>query len=197
MLPFLEIDEELWNPELTRLTLLIDPGRIKRGLRPLEEVGPSMQVGHSYTLIIRSEWKDARGVPLKSEARKTFRVTVPDRAPPDPAMWKITPPVAAARNPLVVTFEQPMDHALAMRLIRVRDEQGRDVPGDVELADEETTWRFTPQKAWVEGRNLLTVNTIIEDLAGNSVGRPFEVDLFDRIDRRVTSEKVSLSFEIK
>ena len=27
-LPFLEIDEELWNQEMTRLTLFIDPGRI-------------------------------------------------------------------------------------------------------------------------------------------------------------------------
>ncbi len=30
-LPFLEIDEELWDPTMTRLTLFIDPGRIKLG----------------------------------------------------------------------------------------------------------------------------------------------------------------------
>ena len=30
-LPFLEIDEELWDPAMMRLTLFIDPGRIKRG----------------------------------------------------------------------------------------------------------------------------------------------------------------------
>ncbi|NIP93248.1 MAG: hypothetical protein GWO24_07240, partial [Akkermansiaceae bacterium] len=32
--PFLELPEELWNPEMTRLTILLDPGRIKRGLLP-------------------------------------------------------------------------------------------------------------------------------------------------------------------
>ncbi len=29
-LPFLELGEELWNPDMTRLTLFIDPGRVKR-----------------------------------------------------------------------------------------------------------------------------------------------------------------------
>src|SRR5262245_25297351 len=42
-LPFLEIDEELWNPTMTRLTLFIDPGRIKRGVLPLEEIGPALE----------------------------------------------------------------------------------------------------------------------------------------------------------
>src|SRR5262249_53983657 len=51
-LPFLELDEELWNPAMTRLTLFIDPGRIKRGVRPLEEIGPALQEGKHYTLVI-------------------------------------------------------------------------------------------------------------------------------------------------
>jgi len=33
-LPFLEIDQELWDPENLRLTILFDPGRIKRGVTP-------------------------------------------------------------------------------------------------------------------------------------------------------------------
>ena len=44
-LPFLELDEELWDPEMTRLTIFIDPGRIKRGVRPLEEIGPALEAG--------------------------------------------------------------------------------------------------------------------------------------------------------
>jgi hypothetical protein len=58
-LPFLELDEELWDPAMKRLTLFIDPGRIKRGVRPLEEVGPSLQEGKRFTLVIDREWKDA------------------------------------------------------------------------------------------------------------------------------------------
>src|SRR5262249_32867051 len=80
-LPFLEIDEELWDPTMTRLTLFIDPGRIKRGVRPLEEVGPSLEAGKSYTLVIGREWRDGVGNPLKQGFEKAFKVAPPDREP--------------------------------------------------------------------------------------------------------------------
>ena len=57
-LPFLEIDEELWNADMTRLTLFLDPGRIKRGVKPLEEIGPALEEGKRYTLTIAREWLD-------------------------------------------------------------------------------------------------------------------------------------------
>jgi hypothetical protein len=41
--PFLELDEELWSNDAARFTLLFDPGRIKRGLKPREEVGPILE----------------------------------------------------------------------------------------------------------------------------------------------------------
>src|SRR6185436_4940440 len=41
--PFLELAEELWDETGTRLTLLIHPGRIKRGLKPIEESGPVLE----------------------------------------------------------------------------------------------------------------------------------------------------------
>ncbi len=47
-LPFLELDQELWDPAGVRLTLFLDPGRIKRGLKPREEVGPSLEEGKHY-----------------------------------------------------------------------------------------------------------------------------------------------------
>lgn len=46
---------------MTRLTLIIDPGRIKRGARPLEELGPALKAGKKYTLAIGREWRDGRG----------------------------------------------------------------------------------------------------------------------------------------
>ncbi|HMJ89060.1 MAG TPA: hypothetical protein VK530_04555, partial [Candidatus Acidoferrum sp.] len=87
-LPFLEIDEELWNPNMTRLTLFIDPGRIKRGVKPLEDIGPALEEGKRYTLVIDESWKDAAGAPLKQRFVKSFRVAAADREPPDTATWK-------------------------------------------------------------------------------------------------------------
>ena len=65
-LPFLELDEELWDPAMTRLTLLIDPGRIKRGVKPLEDIGPVFEAGNSYSLTLDSKCRDAAGHPLRS-----------------------------------------------------------------------------------------------------------------------------------
>ena len=87
-LPFLEIDEELWDDTMTRLTLFIDPGRIKRGVLPLENVGPALEAGKRYSLVIDSAWQDGAGKPLKESFQKLFLVGAPDREPPDPAKWK-------------------------------------------------------------------------------------------------------------
>ena len=44
----------------TRFTLLFDPGRIKRGLKPAQRrVGPVLEEGKSYTLVIDRGWTDA------------------------------------------------------------------------------------------------------------------------------------------
>src|SRR5262249_20228739 len=71
-LPFLELDQELWDAEGQRFTLFFDPGRIKRGLKPREEVGPALEEGKRYTLVIDRAWSDAEGNPLKETHRKTF-----------------------------------------------------------------------------------------------------------------------------
>ncbi|RPH37726.1 MAG: hypothetical protein EHM91_14690, partial [Planctomycetota bacterium] len=70
-LPFLEIGEELWDRAGIRLTLLFDPGRIKRGLKPREDSGPALEEGKSYTLVVDAEWPDAQGRPLREGHRKS------------------------------------------------------------------------------------------------------------------------------
>jgi hypothetical protein len=196
-LPFLEIDEELWNPDMTRLTLFIDPGRIKRGVKPLEEIGPALSEGKRYTLVIDSAWKDGAGSPLKESFHKLFQVGPTDREPPDPSRWKILPPANGTRDELAVTFPEPMDHALAQRMIRVSATSGLRVPGRATLGDEERRWAFLPVEAWRKGAYQLTVQTTIEDLAGNNIGKAFEVDVFDGIQRRLTNSTVTIPFEIR
>ena len=191
-LPFLEIDEELWNPAMTRLTLFLDPGRIKRGVRPLEEVGPALIPDKSYTLTIDADWHDARGVPLKEPFHKTFRVALPDRDPPDPATWKITAPRRDTREALALAFDGSLDQALALRMISVQA-----VPGRTTLREHETRWLFEPDQPWKAGRHEILVQSTIEDLAGNNVGKPFEVDLEETQRPRDSARVISLSFEIQ
>jgi hypothetical protein len=195
--PFLELSEELWDPNGTRFTVLLDPGRIKRGLKPREELGPILEQGKSYTLVIDRDWLDAEGQPLKESFRKTFRAGPPDDRPPDPKDWTIAPPSAGTVGPLVVTFPEPLDHALIGRLIGVRDAAGESVPGKVAVEAGETCWRFTPERRWRADSYRLVIDTALEDLAGNSVGRPFEVDAFEPIRRTVEAETVTRAFRPK
>lgn len=196
-LPFLEIDEELWDDSLTRLTVIIDPGRIKRGVLPLEDVGPALEAGKRYSLVIDNVWKDGTGQPLKESFQKHFLVGPPDREPPDPFKWDIQLPAPGTQNPLVVLFPEPMDNALGHRVIHIIDASGKTVAGQVALTNQERRWSFQPAGPWKRGGHQLVVQTTIEDLAGNNIGKPFDVDLFEGVQRRLTSSSVKLSLRIQ
>jgi hypothetical protein len=192
VLPFLEIDQELWDRDNMRLTVLFDPGRIKRGLLPLKEMGPAIEEGKSYTLVIDREWPDGRGAPLAEPFRKAFRAGPPDREPIDTAKWRVTPPRAGTREPLSIAFGKPLDYALLQHSITIRG-----VTGKIEVARDETEWRFTPEQPW-EGREYqVIVEASLEDLAGNRVGRAFDVDVFNSVTRSVPRETVSVRFRPK
>lgn len=203
-IPFLELDEELWDRQAQRLTVLIDPGRIKRGVRPLEEVGPSLEAGESYVLEIDASWEDARGGPLAETFRKPFRVAPADRASPDPAAWRIAPPRAGTRGPLRVTLDEPLDEGLlhsAMGVERPSAEgsgvEGRGGPGldgSIEVSEGEMVWSFTPREPWSGGEHQLVILSTLEDRAGNSIGKPFEVDVFEPVRQRVEVDVVRRPF---
>jgi hypothetical protein len=190
-LPFLEIDQELWDPANTRLTVLFDPGRIKRGLLPLRESGPNIEEGKLYTLVIGHEWLDANGAPLAADFTKPFRVVEAERAPVDLRQWRISPPKAGTADALIVDFPRPLDFALLQRAIMVDG-----VKGKVEVAHDETQWRFTPDAPWTQGDHRLIVNTKLEDVAGNRVDRSFDVDKFQHITAEIRTETVSIRFRI-
>ena len=191
--PFLELDQELWDRDNQRFTILFDPGRIKRGLASLEEAGPALEAGHTYTLVVSRDWLDGRGAPLVEEFRKTFRVVPADRTPPDPAAWHVTPPRAGTTQPLVIRFPKPLDYALLQHEIEVVP----NVAGTVEVGAGETEWRFTPRQPWPRGDYKMVIRTTLEDLAGNHILRAFDVDTFDPITRKVTAETVSLPLHIR
>jgi hypothetical protein len=187
---FLEIDQELWDPEFRRLTVLFDPGRIKRDLAPNLQMGVPIVEGHKYTLAVDREFLDGHGNPLAEVFRKSFRGGAAERTPPDPATWKIVTPAAGSRNALVVRFPKPLDYALLMRTIGVAG-----VRGTVAVDREETEWVFAPDAPWKSGAHRLAIDTTLEDLAGNRIGRAFDRNEGDRV--RAPEGKVFLPFEIR
>ena len=193
---FLELGEELWDADQQRFTLLFDPGRVKRGLKPREELGPAIVEGRSYSLVVDGAWRDATRTPLNAGARKHFRVGPPDETPIDTAKWELAAPVASSRDPLLLRFGEPLDHSLLERVVRVIGPTGQRIAGTVATGDGEACWQFTPEQPWPAGNYQLTADTTLEDLAGNAIGRPFEVDEFDNVDEQIESKSVLLPFMV-
>jgi hypothetical protein len=175
--PFLELPQELWSPDGTRLTLLFEPGRVKHDLVPREQLGAILISGRTYSLTVDANWPDAQGRLLQAGMRKTFRALPADTRQLASAAWKIETPAAGTREALSVRFPKPLDRAMLERVFGVARSNRSDVVGTIRIADDETRWTFEPSQPWSAGRYVLAVSSRLEDPCGNSISRPFEVDL--------------------
>ncbi len=184
--------EELWDPRFERLTMTLDPGRIKRGLTSNRAMGAPITPGKRYTLVIDRDWLDSRGVPLVEGFRKTFTGGPAERVPPDPKNWKITAPKAGTTDALVVDFPKPMNYALLEKMLRVPS-----VAGTISIGSHETEWRFTPRDPWRAGSYSLAVNTALEDLAGNRIGLAFDIDVFEKVTEHLTTTTMAVPFQVR
>jgi hypothetical protein len=190
--PFVEIDQELWDPSGTRLTILFDPGRIKRGLVDNEASGPPLMPGRTVTIEIDPAWRDATGASLTETFSRTIRVTEPLRDPIDPKAWKVDPPKSES-DPLVIAFGRPLDHALALRTIQIARD-GSTVAGDASLEEKDTRLRFKPSAPWAGGRYTVLIDGILEDIAGNRPGKAFDVDTSDPTQSTSATPSTSIEF---
>ena len=187
--------QELWDPEGRRLTLLLDPGRIKRDLVPNREQGPPLRRGETFELAVDPAWQDAKGAPLVEAHSKTFSVVEADRQSPDPGEWHLSPPSLNTREPLRVHFDEPLDRALSMRMLLVVAGDGQAVPGEPHVEGYDALWSFRPAAPWAVGSYRLLVDPRLEDLAGNAVGRAFEVQ-GGHTDTVEEEDPIELVFEV-
>jgi hypothetical protein len=192
---FLPLDADFWNHDRTRYTVFFDPGRVKRGILPNRQMGRALVAGRRYTLVIARAWRDGHGQPLKEEFRHAFTAAPAIERPLSMADWTIAAPAAGTRDPLSVTFPATLDHGLLQRALGVARD-GAALDGDVTIEPGEACWRFTPRAAWREGRHQLVALEFLEDLAGNRIGRAFEVDDFERTDKTPQPERHVLPFDI-
>ncbi|MEL7461806.1 MAG: hypothetical protein AAFX45_02500 [Pseudomonadota bacterium] len=165
---------DLWSADRTRLTLLLNPGRVKTGLAANLALGRALVAGETYTLQISRFARDAKGCPLARPHRVTFQAVPADVSTPAPQDWKITVPGVGTRTPLTVELDGPVDHlSLAYRL-RVIGPDGAPVPGRIGLDAGETRWQFTPRAPWPGSPHRITIDPQLEDLAGNRPGALFD-----------------------
>jgi hypothetical protein len=189
----LATEYELWDPERRRLTVLLDPARIKRGLVPHRTIGYPLREHTAVTLVVDAEFPDASGRPLRANATRTWNVVGDERRRVVPESWSVTSGPAGTMEPLTVEFDRPLDHGLVSRCLDIVDAAGR-VEGSIEVGPEARSWTFTPASPWRNAHYRLLVDPVLEDVAGNSVQRVFDRDLSKAADAPRDGGPVELWF---
>ena len=186
-------ETELWSPDGKRLTLWLHPGRQKSGVNLNTDEGPVLREGETYTLKLAANWRSAAGVALGKPCTFVIIATAPDHQCPDPQRWKVTAPKAGKRGTLTITFDEALDPAMLVSALSVNRGKAR-LAGAVHVASDARSWSFTPTGMWPAGLCTLEIDPLLEDLAGNNLLGPFEVDS----DLPTQPAKVPvLKFEVK
>jgi hypothetical protein len=180
-LAFVEVENGLWDPGQTRLTLLFHPGRVKRGVAPGERLGPVLREGRRYRLLVDGAMADAAGVVLGTAYEHEFAVVAADRTAPRMTDVSLRAP-EASDGPLAVHLPEPLDHALLQHRIWVEDARGQRVEGAPTVSDEETRWSFAPAAPWAAQGYSVCLHPALEDRAGNRFDRLFDRPAEDRVN---------------
>jgi hypothetical protein len=165
---FMRFKQELWNEDRTRLTVLLDPGRIKRNVATNVELGPALLEGERHTLEIAAGWPSADGRSVLPRFAKSFTVGSSLRTLPSLDVWEATEPCVGTQGSLYVTFDRPFDRHLLDQNIRVTGGNGRDIEGTLIVGSSERSLIFTPDAAWFGDTIQIIVDATLEDVAANN-----------------------------
>ena len=175
---FLPLQPELWDSSHMRLTLWLDPGRIKRDLGPNTMWGTPLVNGKQYTIHVSDDWKDRRGRPLVTDFSKTFHAGEAVRVRPSITEWSIEVPPSDTHDPLIVDLGKPMDYSLLQESLRIFQGENQ-ILVSTEISIHETSVYLHPREKWRSGIYHLKVASRLEDLAGNNLNRLFDRDVIN------------------
>lgn len=192
-----EIDEpwlidEIWDEENNCLILFIHPGRIKWGVELRELMGPVLYEKRSYTLVVRGEWTDLEGNKIGKDTIKKFRTTPEDRVRVELSDWTLAAPKAGTRDAVALTLSKSVDYRSLQTGLTVMNAKGQIVAGAIAIGKDEKSWSFTPAQPWQAGPHCVTISPDLEDVAGNTPARPFDMDL---LTRRRPAQNLDFEFE--
>ncbi|HET8861505.1 hypothetical protein [Marivirga sp.] len=165
---------ELWDANKQLLTVWIDPGRIKRDLGPNIKYGAVLEAGNRYQLVVRKGLKAANGANLEKSFLKSFKVIPRDEKIPSLDDWYLKTPSKNTIDSLSIKTQEAVDYT--SHLFMTIYCEGQQFEGEFIFVSD-TQISFVPEKEWSEGEYKLRVASKAEDLAGNNLNRPFDLDL--------------------
>ncbi len=169
--------DELWSADGKVLIIYIHPGRIKWGVLLRELLGPVLLPDREYTLKISGDMLDDRGQKLGKDWTKKFKTTAEDRALVNLKDWKLQAPPVQTKKPLTVQFATIIDQKSLGRFLTILGPDSKAVAGTGSVGPQEKSWTFQPAQSWQPGEYTLSIDGSLEDVAGNTPLRPFDLDL--------------------
>lgn len=163
----------LWDETGTRLTLMLHPGRIKTGLRGHVEHGTALHADRTMRLAIASA---AFGDSSGPDFEHAFEVGAAERRPIDPSAWRLR----FDNDKVRLAFDRAMDAVTLPDSLCIVDRSGTPMKGSWKVLPGGLEAFFRPQRPWQAGVYRVLVDPDWEDLAGNRMAAPFEVDASER-----------------
>jgi hypothetical protein len=161
---FMDFGQDLWSPNGRRLTVLFDPGRVKRDVEGDGDSAAPLQAGHSFSVEVAGK-------------RFQYQVTPAVRTGLTRQTWQLALPKAGSREAFTVRFDREMDAALLRDQLEIVDAQGRSQPGTVTASADGRAWAWSPQYSWHLGPYQLVIGSSLEDVSGNRVGEALDHDV--------------------
>lgn len=180
---------ELWNEDKTALTIWIEPGRIKKGLGPNEELGEVLYKDQTYYLRISSDIRDRNGIQMNQEYLKKFVATYEDSIIPNIDDWIITSPNTMNMYKLKIDFPESMDYGSMMENLVVYNSNFGEIKGQWFFGKDERSIIFEAHTKWLKGNYTLRINSVVEDLAGNNLKRSFNHQIGNNVNEANYYEK--------
>ncbi len=156
------------------LSLLLHPGRVKRGMLSRKVLGPIFRRGQNYRLVISSKVKNIYGKPIGHTVHKDFTITSPDYEFVQAKTWSIQFPQKSKRG-LRLTFRESLDYASIRRGVIVMNEQNEAVAGEWRVEKNPRVYVFEPKEAWITQYYSVFFTGLLTDLSGNTLTRLFEI----------------------
>ena len=172
--PFRET--ELWSPDGKRLTVWFHPGRQKTGVNLQTDEGPVLTAHSRHSLVVSGDWRSVQGAPIGQEVVFPISTSDADHTCPAISKWELTLPRSQSLDPLLIDFDEPLDPAILPAALSIKL-TGQKVHMEVTLLNSGKQWQGKPSQPWHTGDYELHASSILEDLAGNNLLHPFEVDM--------------------
>lgn len=171
----LDPTHELWDRHHQRLTLILDPGRVKTGVGLHRKLGRAFEVGQKIRVVIEPGWPATNDVPTQTTRVTEYTIGPVDDRQPQLARWQISWPHRGTRSPLEIEFAEELDFVSVMTFVKVRRTGASEaLKGDVRYLPDIRRWSFVPRKPWTTDEHELMVFERLEDLAGNNLQAAFE-----------------------